>query len=327
MAKSVKGRPVHGVVLVNKPSGRTSNALVQRIKYLTKARRVGHTGALDPMATGLLPIVFGFATRFSQYGLDADKGYETLVQLGVTTTTQDAEGAVLETCPVPHFDLLALEAVLARFRGQIEQVPPAYAALKKDGKRWYRLARAGVEFDRPTRSVTIHRLDLLHYDRELGQLRLAVACSKGTYIRALAHDIGAALGVGGHVAELTRTAVGDDTLADAVDWAVLESACVEDPEAIDQWLRPIDALIARLPRLEVTLEDAFLLSQGQKLFRNNIDPCHTIAVFASDHGFLGICAIDKDGRLCPRRMLASIATGMRGEAGIGPFGSGMPDEE
>ena len=327
MATSAKGRPVHGVVLVNKPPGRTSNALVSRIKYLTKARRVGHTGALDPMATGVLPIVFGFATRFSQYGLDADKAYETLVQLGVSTTTQDAEGEVMETCPVPTFTDAEIEAVLSRFRGGIDQRPPAYSALKKDGKRWYRLARAGVEFERPTRSVTISALTRLAYDEAAATLRLQVRCSKGTYIRALAQDIGDALGVGGHVAELTRTAVGQDTLAEAVEWPVLESALMADPTAIDAWLRPIDTLVVELPRLEVSLEDAFLLSQGQKLFRNNMDPCHTIAVFASEQGFLGICSVDEDGRLCPRRMLASVATGMRGDAGIGPFGSGMPTEE
>lgn len=327
MAKSAKGRPVHGVVLVNKPEGRSSNALVSRIKYLTKARRVGHTGALDPMATGVLPIVFGFATRFSQYGLEADKQYETLVQLGVSTTTQDAEGEVLATHPVPDFTVAELEAALSQFRGVIDQRPPAYSALKKDGKRWYRLARAGVEFERPSRSVTIFDLTLLSYDASAATVRLAVRCSKGTYIRALAQDIGDALGVGGHVAELIRTAVGNETLADAVDWPELESALLEDPLAIDAWIRPIETLVDGLPRLDVTLDDAFLLSQGQKLFRNKMDPCHTIAVFASGQGFLGICSVDQDGRLCPKRMLASVATGMRGDPGIGPFGSGMPDEE
>lgn len=327
MAKSAKGRPLHGVLLVNKPAGRTSNAIVQRLKYLTKARRVGHTGALDPMATGLLPIVFGFATRFSQYGLDADKAYETLVQLGVTTTTQDADGEIVDQVSVPSFTLSTIEDVLSGFRGAIEQVPPAYAALKLDGKRWYRLARAGVEFERPTRAVTIHSLELLDYDAEAGQLRLTVRCSKGTYIRALGQDIGDALGVGGHLAALTRTGVGSDTLADALSWTELEARLVDDPTGIDDLLRPIDALVSGLPRLEVSLEEAYLLSRGQKLFRNHMDPCHTIAVFAAGQGFLGVCAIDSDSRLCPRRMLASVATGMRGEPGIGPFGSGMPDEE
>ncbi len=195
-------RQVHGVLVLDKPRGFSSNAALQKVRWLLNAEKAGHTGSLDPLATGVLPLCFGEATKFSQYLLDADKGYSTVAQLGVTTTTGDAEGEVLERRAVA-VDEAALQAALPAFRGQIEQIPPMYSALKRDGQPLYKLARAGEVVEREPRSVTIARLELLALQED--RATLEVACSKGTYVRTLVEDLGALLGCGAHVAELRRT--------------------------------------------------------------------------------------------------------------------------
>ena len=206
-------RPVNGILVLDKPLGLTSNAALQKVRWLLNAEKAGHTGSLDPLATGVLPLCFGEATKFSQYLLDADKGYETLMQLGATTTTGDAEGDVLERRPVTTGQK-ELEAVLPQFRGPIQQIPPMYSALKKDGQPLYKLARAGEVVERAARSVTILRLELLACTTD--KARLQVACSKGTYIRTLVEDIGQVLGCGAYVAELRRTQAGPFNLSQAV---------------------------------------------------------------------------------------------------------------
>ncbi len=201
-----RGRPVHGILLLDKPSGGSSNHALQKAKRLFGAAKAGHTGSLDPLATGMLPICFGEATKLSAFLLDADKGYETTLKLGITTNSADADGEVVQERPVPaDLDRAAFEKICAQFMGPIMQVPPMVSAIKIDGKRLYKLAREGIEVDRPPRPVTIHSLEVLSFSGDTA--RLAVCCSKGTYIRSLVTDIGEAIGCGAHVSALRRTFV------------------------------------------------------------------------------------------------------------------------
>mgnify|MGYP002652309260 CR=1 FL=1 len=206
----IQRRPLHGVLLLDKPLGLSSNDALQRAKRLLRAEKAGHTGTLDPLATGVLPLCFGAATKFSGLHLDADKTYEATLQLGVTTTTGDAEGEVTERRAVPAITPEQLEAVRQRFLGRITQVPPMHSALKKDGKALYEYARAGIEVERAPREVEIHALNLAlaQVDQAQAAIKIEVTCSKGTYIRTLGEDIGQALGCGGHLTRLRRTATG-----------------------------------------------------------------------------------------------------------------------
>ncbi|EJT84802.1 tRNA pseudouridine synthase B [Pseudomonas putida S11] len=232
-------RNVSGIILLDKPLGFTSNAALQKVRWLLNAEKAGHTGSLDPLATGVLPLCFGEATKFSQYLLDSDKGYETVMQMGQTTNTGDAEGEVLQTREVT-VGRADIEALLPRFRGQISQIPPMYSALKRDGQPLYKLARAGEVVEREARSVTIGRLELL--ECEGTRARLSVGCSKGTYIRTLVEDIGEALGCGAYVAELRRTQAGPFALAQTVTLEELEQAHAEGGnEALDRFLMPLDS--------------------------------------------------------------------------------------
>jgi len=237
----VQRRPVHGVLLLDKPLGFSSNQALQKAKWLLRAEKAGHTGTLDPLATGVLPICFGAATKFSQLHLDADKTYETVVRLGVTTTTGDAEGDVLETRPVTCSVGQVVE-VLDRFTGPISQVPPMHSALKKDGKALYEYAREGQTVEREPRQVTIHDLELLELQLQGEEpfLRLRVCCSKGTYIRTLGEDIAQALGCGGHLSLLRRVQTGPFTAEQCITVEALEAL----PEAERlQRLLPVQALL------------------------------------------------------------------------------------
>jgi tRNA pseudouridine55 synthase len=237
----VPRRPVHGVLLLDKPLGFSSNQALQKAKWLLRAEKAGHTGTLDPLATGVLPICFGAATKFSQLHLDADKTYETVVRLGVTTTTGDAEGDVLETRPVTC-SVGQLVEVLDRFTGPISQIPPMHSALKKDGKALYEYAREGVTVEREPRAVTIHDLELLdlRLDGDEPCLRLRVRCSKGTYIRTLGEDIAAALGCGGHLSLLRRVRTGPFDASQCITVEALE-ALPEEQRL--QRLLPVQALL------------------------------------------------------------------------------------
>src|SRR3990167_10000985 len=197
---------INGILLLDKPLGLSSNSALQKVKNLFQAKKAGHTGSLDPLATGLLPICFGEATKFSQYWLDSDKTYRVRAKLGVRTTTSDAEGDIVFQSEVPHFTLADIEKQMAIFRGDIQQVPSMYSALKHEGQPLYKLARRGIEIERPARPITIYRFDLLRYANEA--LEMEVHCSKGTYIRTLIDDLGQALGVGAHVIALHRIQVG-----------------------------------------------------------------------------------------------------------------------
>ncbi|MBA2673327.1 tRNA pseudouridine(55) synthase TruB [Ramlibacter sp.] len=253
----VQRRPVHGVLLLDKPLGLSSNDALQKAKWLLRAEKAGHTGTLDPMATGVLPLCFGAATKFSQLHLDADKSYEATARLGVRTSTADAEGEVIQERPVPAFDAETLANVQARFTGAISQLPPMHSALKKDGKALYEYARAGQEVERATRNVTVHalRLDLIASDL----LEIVATVSKGTYIRTLGEDIGEALGCGAHLASLRRTATGPFDLSRCVTLQALEAM---EPAEREACLLPVESLLADHTRVMLGAEDAARFLSG-----------------------------------------------------------------
>jgi tRNA pseudouridine55 synthase len=248
---------VDGVLLLDKPVGLSSNDALIRAKRVLNAKKAGHTGTLDPFATGLLPLCFGEATKFSQDLLEADKTYEATVHLGIKTTTGDTEGEAIETLPV-DVTLDQIEAALARFRGPILQVPPMYSALKRDGKALYEYAREGITLERAARPVTIHALELLGYEAPM--LRIRVTCSKGTYVRVLGEDIGAALGCGAHLNALRRTQVGALTAESMLTLEALQAHAA--PLTL---LAPVDALLATFPALTLTAELAKRFLNGQRL--------------------------------------------------------------
>lgn len=298
-------RRVDGVLLLDKPLGMTSNAALQKARWLFNAAKAGHTGTLDPLATGLLPLCFGEATKFAGGLLDADKTYEARVQLGVTTTTADAEGEVLERREVA-LTAPQLEAMLARFVGAIEQLPPMYSALKRDGRALYEYARAGVEVERTPRQVTIHLLELL--DWQGTQFSMRVRCSKGTYIRTLAEDIGAALGCGAHLAALRRTQIADLDLAPAVTLEELEAL---PATARDALLAPVDTLVSQWPEIELSAAERSRLMQGQCVRPTALpenSPADMSVWWRAYHQgqFLGLCAL-QDGQLHPRRLMVPAA--------------------
>lgn len=285
-------RVVDGVLLLDKPIGMSSNGALQTARRLLNAAKAGHTGTLDPMASGLLPLTFGEATKFSQMLLDADKTYEAVVQLGVETDSGDAEGAVIATRPVA-VGQGDLEIVLARFRGEIEQVPPMYSALKRDGKALYEYAREGIVLERAARPVTIHALSLVDYQAPF--LKILVTCSKGTYVRVLGEDIGAALGCGAHLNALRRIEVG---ALDTTGMITLDDLLAHpDPLSL---LRPVDALLSTFPALELSAGLAKRFLQGQRLALGKEE----IAVPAQQ----GRVRIYHDGRL--------LGTGQLGEYAI-----------
>lgn len=290
------GRAVDGVLLFDKPAGATSNAVLQRIKRLFRARKAGHTGTLDPMATGLLPICFGESSKFSGALLDADKAYRARLRLGVRTDSGDRDGAVLQTRPVA-VSADALESVLARFRGTIEQTPPMYSALKRDGKPLYEYARAGVVLERGARTVTIHALTLTEFAPPFVELELT--CSKGTYVRVLAEDIGEALGCGAHLSELRRLRVGPFDVADAVDWATLESMADEDRQRL---LRGVDCLVAAYPVVRLDRPEEALVKQGRALPRP-ATVSGPVRLYGADGAFLGLGEQAPEGTLRPTRLL------------------------
>ena len=289
--------PIDGVLLLNKPVGITSNAALQKAKWLLNAKKAGHTGTLDPFADGLLPLCFGEATKFSAYLLEADKHYRAVLQLGVTTTTGDPEGEVLDTREV-KVDREDIRAVLPRFTGEIEQIPPMHSALKHQGRPLYEYARAGIEIDRPPRKVTIRALELVECDPP--RVVLDVQCSAGTYIRTLAQDIGAVLGCGAHLTALTRSAAGGFRLEQAHALADLEALDVFQRHAL---LLPADCLVAHLPAVQLDAVDAAALCQGRSV-AHPAEHQGLTRIYAAPHAFLGLAEANA-GRLLPHRLIAT----------------------
>lgn len=311
-----KGRPVDGVLLMNKPAGMTSNQALQQAKRLFFAEKAGHTGSLDPMATGVLPLCFGEATKFSQFLLDADKAYRTTVRLGVTTDTCDAEGDEIERRTAQLITQSQVEKFLDNFRGSIQQVPPMYSALKRDGQPLYKLARQGLEVEREARNVEIFELDLLDFRAgEIAEVDLFVRCSKGTYIRSLAHDLGQLLGCGGHVSRLHRVASGEFTEHQCITLETLHSVFEQGSyDALDQHLQPADAPVASLPSVILPPDSAWYFRQGNPVMHAQIyriaDQGDIVRVFCAEtdqsaQRFLGLGEITDDGRVAPKRIIAN----------------------
>lgn len=298
--RRVQRRPVHGVLLLDKPLGWSSNDALQKARWLLRAEKAGHTGTLDPLATGVLPLCFGAATKFSQLQLDADKAYDAVARLGVVTDTADAEGAVLQQRAV-QVTAADLERVRPAFTGSILQQPPMYSALKRDGKPLYEYARAGIEVDRAPRSIVIHelRLELAEDAERQTLLRIHVRCSKGTYVRSLAQDIGEALGCGAHLRALRRVATGAFNLARCV---TLESLERMDEAGRDACLLPVDALLGEhLPIALDAVEAGRFLSGLRR--RGAWPDAAQVAVYGSQpHALLGTAHV-RAGELIADRLL------------------------
>ncbi len=308
MARRRKGRPVNGILVIDKPPGVTSNGILQQVKRLYGAAKAGHTGALDPLATGVLPLCFGEATKFSQLMLDSDKGYITTAKLGVRTETADSDGAVVMERPVPEGLTEAdIEAVLTGFRGNITQVPSMYSALKHQGRPLYEYAREGIEVERPARPVTIYELTLLAVRDD--ELDLAVKCTKGTYIRNLVEDIGEALGCGAHVSALRRTLASGFTLEDAHQVSDLEQMR-ERGESLDGLLVAPDAALTMFP--ELALEGANLQSilNGQPVRMSGYSLTGPVRLYGNSR-FVGLGEGQPEGEdttvIVPRRLVSSSA--------------------
>ncbi len=298
MSRRKNGRDIDGMLLLDKSPGMSSNGAVQRVKRLFQANKVGHTGSLDPIATGLLPLCLGEATKLSGFVLDTDKRYFVRVRLGRTTTTADIEGETVETKPVPVLNEAMLEPILGHFRGEIDQVPPMYSALKQGGRRLYDLARQGIEVEREARRVNIYELILLEWGADY--LDLEVHCSKGTYIRSLAVDIGAELGCGGHVEQLRRIAVGKFGLDAAVSLSSLEALADEERLAL---LLPLSAIADELPIFNLSAELAFFLRRGQPVFAPNAPTSGLLRLFTREGAFLGVGEVTEDGMIAPKRLV------------------------
>ncbi|MBL1294537.1 MAG: tRNA pseudouridine(55) synthase TruB [Thiotrichales bacterium] len=294
-------RAVHGILLLDKPKGISSNTALQHVKRLFNARKAGHTGSLDPMATGMLPLCFGEATKVSQYLIDCDKRYRASMRLGITTTTGDAEGNVVTESVVPDIDQGKIEQVLARFRGDIEQIPPMFSALKQNGKRLYKLAVKGIEVERPPRDVTIHQLDFCGYQNQV--IDIDVHCSKGTYIRTLAEDIGQQLGCGAHLVALRRYAVGNYTNRQPLTLDDLELAQQEgDYAQLDGHLLPLDSGLNYLSRLDLNDQDAIKVRNGLRIDISEEFAGKLIRLYSPSEGFFGLGERRLDGKLASRRI-------------------------
>lgn len=294
-------RPIDGIILLDKPLGMTSNHALQHVKRLYNAEKAGHTGSLDPLATGLLPICLGEATKYSQHLLDADKVYRTKMRLGQKTTTADAEGEVTLERAIPSLTPADIERVLAQFRGTLQQIPSMFSALKKDGKPLYELARQGIEVEREARTIHIYRLELLSVEPLFWELE--VACSKGTYIRNLVEDIGEALGCGAHVVELRRLASGPFQLQDDLNLDHLREVAEHGFEALDALLLAPWAAMADKPKITLTENTTYYLMQGQPVRANGLPSTGEVLIFDPEQRFLGLGVMDEDGLLAPKRLL------------------------
>ncbi|MGK0673335.1 MAG: tRNA pseudouridine(55) synthase TruB [Halothiobacillaceae bacterium] len=297
-------RALHGIVLLDKARGISSNHALQQVKRLFQAERAGHTGSLDPLATGLLPVCFGKATRVSGLLLEADKSYSVCARLGQRTDTADAEGEVIEERPVPKLDIAQVQAVVESFVGEIDQIPPMYSALKHKGQRLYALARKGIEVERAARRV---RFDWINVDRLEGrELCLSLRCSKGAYVRTLIEDIGEALGCGAHVTMLRRTGLGpfmDHPRMYTFD--ALQTLAEEGQEALDCVILPIDSALTGYPAMTLDADSTFYIRHGHPVFVAHAPTEGWFRIYGADGLFLGLGEVLDDGRVAPRRLLAA----------------------
>ena len=299
-----RGRPINGILLLDKPAGVTSNGALQMAKKMYAAAKAGHTGSLDPLATGMLPICFGEATKFSQFLLDADKYYRVEARLGVRTDTGDADGEVVQERPVSVTEAGVLD-VMDRYRGDIEQIPSMYSAIKHKGEPLYKLARRGITVEREPRPVTIHRLELVSLEADV--LTLEVECTKGTYVRTLVEDIGEDLGCGAHVIGLRRLGAGPYPPERMISLQELGELKEEGGfEAIDEKLLPLSTAVADWPRAELGDNAAWYLLQGQPVMADRRPAEGWVGIYQASSGeFLGVGEVLEDGRVAPRRLVAA----------------------
>ncbi len=297
-----RGRNVNGVLLLDKPIGITSNAALQRVKRLFNANKAGHTGSLDPLATGLLPLCLGEATKISGFLLSADKGYRATCKLGVVTNSGDADGEVRETRPIGQIALARVQEVLESFLGKISQIPPMHSAIKRDGIPLYKLAHQGIEIEREPREVSIHELKLVRFEGD--ELEIDVRCSKGTYIRTLAEDIGEALGCGAHVSALRRTGFGALDGFEMHDIESLEKIYEQDGMAgLDELLMPMESMLPDWPEVQLSADASFYLGQGQAVFVPQVKERGWVRLYGLEKRFLGLGTVLDDGRVAPKRLL------------------------
>lgn len=303
MARRRRGRAIDGIVLLDKPAGMTSNAALQRVKRLFDAQKAGHTGSLDPLATGLLPICLGKATRVSAFLLDSDKGYRVRARLGQRTDTCDADGKVIAERDWQWVGEGDLDDAIARFRGEVEQVPPMYSALKQDGRRLYELAREGIEVERKARRIHFHKIERQAF--EPPEFELEVLCSKGGYIRSLIDDIGEALGCGAHVTALRRTVVMPYDHPEMVTLEMLAKLQETSMEALDRVILPTDSALTALPAIRLDADSAHYVCHGQAVFVPRAPTAGLVRLYAADDLFLGIGEVADDGRVAPRRLMVA----------------------
>ncbi len=296
--KRIKRR-VDGVLLLDKPVGLSSNQALQQVKRLYQAAKAGHTGTLDPFATGLLPICLGESTKFSHFLLDADKTYRATLHLGNTTTTGDTEGEIVSTHEV-NVDQDSVQHVVRQFTGEITQIPPMYSALKHQGRALYEYARAGVEIERQARAVTIYSLTL--DELEGARAIITVRCSKGTYIRTLAEDMGNVLGCGAYLTQLRRLGTGGFYLEQAVTMDQLEAMTIEQRDAC---LLPPDVLVQQFPAITLDADSVHYLCQGQAVWKSGAIPAGHLRLYAEPNRFLGLGEQDADGKIAPRRLVVN----------------------
>jgi len=302
MTKPILKR-IDGILLLDKPMHITSNGALQRVKRLFGAKKAGHTGSLDPLATGMLPICFGEATKFSQFLLESDKCYQVTVKLGVKTRTGDAEGEVIAVKPIVDVTRERVEMVLRRFEGLIQQIPPMYSALKIQGKPLYELARQGIEIPRAARSVHIYRLQLTDFHSDT--LQLEVQCSKGTYVRTLVEDIGELLGCGAHVSALRRSIVLPYNEIKMYTLAALEDVHKQfGMDALTQYLLPLETSVQTLPAIKLSNTAAFYMKMGQPVMVPHFPTQGLVRIFSHQDEFMGVGEILEDGRVAPRRLVA-----------------------
>lgn len=301
--RRAQGRNISGILLLDKPLGLSSNGALQRVKRIYRAAKAGHTGSLDPLATGLLPVCLGSATKISAFLLDADKRYRVRVRLGEVTTTADAEGEVIRTAPTDGVTEAALRTALDGFRGTISQLPPMYSAVKHQGERLYKLARQGIEVERQPREVTIFGIELLEF--ALPEVEIDVHCSKGTYVRTLAEDLGEVLGCGGHVIALRRSGVGPyvETAGPFVTMDQLEALGEDDFAALDGLLLSQDSALGHWPEVRLSEDACFYLRQGQAVLVPRAPTEGLVRLYDPSRRFIGVGEILDDGMVQPKRLL------------------------
>jgi tRNA pseudouridine55 synthase len=307
------GRSVNGVLLLNKPIGLTSNKVLQKVRWLFDANRAGHTGALDPLASGVLPLCFGEATKFSQYLLDSDKYYRSTYTLGVSTATGDSEGEIISQQDASNITLQQVQDKIQDFQGEIDQVPSMYSALKHNGQPLYKLARQGIEIDRPARQITIFDYQIIDFRPGTNpEVDVEVHCSKGTYIRTLAEDLGKALGCGAHVSALHRFRAGPFDEQQTISLKELEKLKEQGSvEQLDQLLKPVDTPVSNYPAVEFDQIMAGYFQLGQEISANKAfhqgQEGDIVRVFREGGTFLGIGTVTEDGKVAPKRLIVEDA--------------------